>query len=162
MIKGFLALAIASSLVGFAAQADMSDYVGSYNGKFERTKGSFIIGTDGGALTASFLGANGSADLIGDDCKSSIGKMLKLDIDGNKVDYAIFAFDPGYCMMNYQGRELVIDFKHDDGQVAGMNASLYVRTTTDSGWECDDFGGGSTCFPSKQSTDWYATGKFKK
>ncbi len=164
MIKGFLALAIAS-LVGFSAQAqaDMSNYAGTYKGKFESTKGSFIVGANGGTLSASFLAANGSTDLLGESCRSSIGPMLKVDMDGNNIDYVVFAFDPGYCMMNYQGRELVLDFKHDGNKVSGLNASLYIETTTTTDWQCTGYpGGGSSCFPKTQTTDWYATGKFKK
>lgn len=164
MKKGFLALAI-STLVGFSAQAGMEDYAGSYSGKFERTKGSIIITVNGGTMSAAFVGANGTSDILGGNCGSTIGAMTDIDMDGSKVDYVRFAFNPGSCGLDYQGRDLTIDFDHDDGVLEGFAASLYKETTYTNDWQCwpNPYPpGGSSCTPQTQAMDWYATGSFKK
>lgn len=164
MIKGFLALAVAS-LVGVSAQADLSNYAGSYNGKFEGTVGSIHIGVVGQTLTAKFTGkpANGN-DILGGTCGSSIGQMLELDMDGSEVDHATFAFDPGSCATQILGRELNIDFKHKDGIPTSLKASVYSHETTS--WETvctgGDPSGGIHCQQVPRTDYWYATGKFKK
>lgn len=162
MIKGFFAVATAM-LVGFSAQAGLEDYAGSYSGKFERTKGSMIVSVNGGVLSASFVGANGSNDILGASCGSSIGQLVKIDMDGAELDYAVFAFDPGACAFSYQGREITLDFKHDNGKIKGLNVSIYVDTTSTTDWHCTGYpGGGSSCYPQTTTHNWYATGKFKK
>ena len=161
MIKGFLALAVVS-LVGFSAHASIGDYAGSYAGKFEGAKGTLVIAVNDSTMSASFYGANGFNDILGGACGSTIGQMTDIDMDGAKVDHVTFAFDAGSCSDSVDGRELTIDFGHKNEKVNSARAAIFARTTYTTGHECHSGGNTPICFPTTQSVDLYATGKFKK
>lgn len=159
-MKLFL-IAVATAF-SFSAHAGLEAYAGNYSGKFEGTRGTLSISANGSTLSASFTADNGSHDLFGGQCGSTIGSMTKLDMDDNEVDYAVFAFDSGSCV-DVEGRELTVDFSHKHGAVTGASASVFERMETTWQNECHpDPSGGMHCWPVQQSVPYFATGKFKK
>jgi hypothetical protein len=158
MKNSFIALVVLV-LFGLSAQASFEQYAGSYSGKFQNNKGTLVISVSGGVMSATFVGENNSSSDILGNCASSIGKMLKMDIDdGTEVDHVTFAFNPGNCGKKIEGREINVNFKHKDGKVVGAHAAVFSHTT--SSYSCTGSGEDKTC-------DWvdydrYLMGKFKR
>lgn len=154
----------AAMILGFSAQASMSDYAGTYYGSFDNTHGALTIAVSGSVMSASFAGGpEAGSDILGGGCGSTIGKMTDIDMDGNEVDHVTFAFDPGACAMNYAGREIVLDFSHKNGVPTKVSVSLYSRTESQPTNECHpDSSGGLHCWPGTNQIVIYAEGSFKK
>lgn len=153
-----------SAFLATANAALPEGYAGDYTGKFERATGTLRISKVGETLTAEFVGANGSSDLLGGRCASKIGRAteVNLDKDGAWIGSVRFEFDPVLCANDVEGRSLFVDFKHKKGALVGVNVSLYKETTTSVGSDCVSTEYRDVCFPTYETHDWYLTGSFKK
>lgn len=145
--------------------ATMEAYVGTYTGKFDGRRGAITVALEGNRPVVSFEANDGSTDLVGESCGSSIGQLTNIDFDqkstGEEVDYAVFEFSPGSCLM-IRGRTLTLDFGNKKGVPYKLNASVYYETR----WEYDHPG---FCDPIKgcwggnqRPVDHYLYGSFKR
>lgn len=153
---------LAAMFIGFSANASLESYAGMYSGKFEGHKGMIHVEVSGGSMSVMFMGADGTDDILGNGCGSTIGKLLDLDMDGNEVDHATFAFNPGSCT-DVEGREIVLDFGHKDGVPTKVSASVYARTETQWVNQCHtDPHGGMHCWQTPESVPVYDSGSFRR
>lgn len=104
-------------------------FEGAYKGRFENREGELIVSFTGNIPRVSFRGLNGSNDLLGDNCKSSIALLKSVDTstDGKRVKRVYFGFNPGKCKAS--GRQLMLSFDGDTNQIKAeveATATSYV------------------------------------
>lgn len=94
---------------------------GVYHGQFNNVSGDLTINFSGNRPLVNFKNKNGS-DILNSDCKSKIGPLLEVDVNGDdsnlRITSAVFDFDPGQCDDSIDGRALRIDFKEKNGTIS--------------------------------------------
>lgn len=149
-MKAFSLFVVSLLLTGHAFAADAT---GTYTGSFDGRNGTLTLAQNANGYSLHFMSVDGSSDLIGEGCQSTIGATKKVKEKNGTLSSLIFEFDPGVCFQ-VEGRELSLKVK--DNQ---LSISLYARTETIE--NCNfDVNGRQYCndvnFPV------YADGKFKR
>lgn len=133
-------LTLAFALTASTAWASEDDYyyrytapyLGDYSGEFDDQPGTLRLTQVGNEVRAEFFAADGSWDLV-EGCGASFGRVVDADVDEKsgryEIDKLVMVFNPGQCRQ-IRGREITLDFKHDDGQVSHVNLSVLEYTET--------------------------------
>ncbi len=94
---------------------------GIYHGQFNKVSGDLVINFSGNRPVVNFKSKN-STDILNSDCKSKIGLLHAVDVNGEgenlRITSAIFDFDPGQCGDTVDGRFLRLDFKEKNGTIS--------------------------------------------
>lgn len=134
----------------FAKAGLVDQYIGRYYGKIDKRVGTLIIEKSGNSFAISFKGDDGTTDILGENCKSMLGQMVHLDIDNKEnklqIDSADFAFSPGNCADRSKAKTLYVDFKHKDGKLVGLRASILIGSREVPG-NCTNAEGRDYCSP---------------
>lgn len=136
----------------FAGSAFANDALGTYRGKFDGHKGALTLSSGANGYTLSFLGDDGSTDMVA-GCNTAIGNAVEVKEKGGMLKSLDFEFNAGSCF-DIEGRELNVKVK--PGQ---LSLSIYAHTTSMETCSFDPYGR-QYC-----KTDmWpaYLTGKFTK
>lgn len=144
-------IAFLTVFAGLSAFAN--DAAGTYKGKFDGRAGTLTLTNDSGGYRLSFMGDDGSSDLIGSGCNSSIGRATDVNEKKGVLKSLDFEFSPGNCFQ-IEGRELSVRVKPNQ-----LSLSLYSHS--DDMENCNfDHLGRQYC----NTTRWpvYADGKFTK
>lgn len=89
--------------------------VGDYNGYFGMQNGKLSFSLQGDVAVLQFTGALAN-DLLGPNCMSQIGKLVRVAGKQDRLDRAIFSFSSGLCN-EVEGKELVLNLSNKDGKV---------------------------------------------
>ena len=104
-------------------------YMGTYAGKMNGNAGAVTLALNGRKVVMTYKDPQGS-DILDPMCKSAIGRLksVKVSKDGKvyKLDSATFAFEPGNCWADVDGREVALSFKTKAPQIQ-MSASIILR-----------------------------------
>ena len=104
-------------------------YMGTYKGKMDGDAGAVTLALNGRKVVMTYKDARGT-DILDPMCSSVIGqlKSVKVAKDGKvyKLEAATFAFEPGHCWGDVDGREVVLNFKKKEPQIQ-VGASILLR-----------------------------------
>lgn len=127
----------------------MSDYSGVYGGTMNGEMVRITIEHSGETMTARLATLADSKGLLA-NCGATLGEMIDIDIDEEDgvttVDSADFRFNSGNCH-HIIGTRMLIDFKHKNGAVVGMETSVLLSSTTNPGRCFPTHPGGWYCEP---------------
>lgn len=130
------------------AQADTATI---YTGKFNGKRGQAQIVESAGVYSFSFSANDGSSDLIGAGCDSSVGASKKVKVKDGEVRKIVFAFD---TKCDVQGNEMVAELKE-----GVLRLSIYQGEEVSEICNVDQWG---RTYCRKQYWPIYLTGKFTK
>ena len=114
---------IAVLLLGVLATAQVfaADITGSYQGEFGGRKGTLTL-TNNNGYALTFVGVDGSSDLIGEGCNSVVGPVAEVKMKNGEVKSLAFEFSAGTCFQ-VEGRELFVKVKTNQ-----VSLSLYSHS----------------------------------
>lgn len=136
-----------------AGHAFAADPTGTYTGSFEGRQGTLTLASSANGYSLSFLGADGSNDLIGEGCQSNIGAAKKVKEKDGTLSSLVFEFTSGVCFQ-IEGRELSVKVKNNQ-----LSLSIYARTDT---MENCNFDPNGRQYCNDVNFPIYADGKFKR
>lgn len=177
----FLTFTMVTALVGFSAcdqSVQLSDgrlpqelipyaqvLVGNYAGQVDRKPITLTIGLEtDGKLRLSF-----SEDIVASSCGSQIGNLKEITYGGSanspNLTSAMFEFDPGQCLGEILGNEILIKVKMTEGQPIQLNLQLldHYETQQRCGWDPPTGKGGAPTQNCRYETyPWHVRGKLTK
>lgn len=152
--KGFnMKLFIGLFIVALGSSAFASDATGTYTGKFDGRNGTLTLSNEANGYRLTFMGEDGSSDLIGNGCNSTIGSATEVKEKKGVLKSLAFEFSSGTCFQ-VEGRELYVKVKLNQ-----LSLSLYSHTVEMKSCSFDHLGR-QYCNINRWPV--YADGKFTK
>jgi hypothetical protein len=142
-------------------------YAGEYHGQFEGQNGTMTLALEGNRPVLSFRSSDGSTDLLGLGCNSTIGAIAAINPEKHndvvRVDSAEFAITSGSADCPLLEKNLLLDFKHDGDLPVKFEINVLSRYEQDWQTFCyPDGSGGQHCHQEPWNIPVYYSGTFKR